>query len=68
MNSPNLVNLMFTDRDRQYMYEHLVKFHSHELNNENIWGNIRNKGFSCKGLITRDIFNLFRDINTAANS
>jgi hypothetical protein len=61
MNSPRLVNLHFTDNDREYMKFHLDKFHS--TYSENQFGMVRGKGFSCKVGVSRDIGNMFLNRN-----
>jgi len=61
MNSPSLVNLDFTAEDRTYMQAHLVRFHPNFP--ENQFGMVRYKGFSCKTLIGKEIFNMFQDVN-----
>jgi len=68
MNSPTLVNMSFDNTDRDYMRYHLNKFHTRELANDNAWGNVGNKGFSCKTTVSREKVNLFKDINTPGNS
>lgn len=68
INSPNLVNLVFDNTDRDYMREHLAKFHSAQLRNENVWGYSGGQGFTCKKNISRERFLLFRDFNTPSNS
>lgn len=62
MNSPSLVNLVFRGDDRVYMQAHLVKFHPNF--SENQFGMVGGKGFSCKSKITKDIFNMFQDVNS----
>jgi hypothetical protein len=62
MNSSSLVNLAFTGDDRVYMQAHLVKFHPNF--SENQFGMVRNKGFSCKTKVSKEIFNMFQDVNS----
>jgi hypothetical protein len=61
MNSSGLINLSFDSTDRNYMREHLSTFHPNELSNENVWGYIKEKGFSCKVSISKDRLSLFEN-------
>jgi len=61
MNSPSLVNLVFTGDDRNYMQAHLEKFHPNF--SENQFAKIPSKGFSCKIRISNEVFGMFQDVN-----
>jgi hypothetical protein len=67
MNSPKLVNLVFTNDNRTYMFNHLQKFHPDTLDT-NGFRVVKEFGFSCTSRISRGRLALFSDVNTVANS